>query len=77
MTWPSCASVLSTPTGKRPWRSVRRWARAALSGRDKTTIVVGDQIRSFGLWVEQLIAESTGKAGPRLRARADHRARAR
>ncbi len=36
---------------------------AALSGRDKTTVVVGDQIRSFGLWVEQLIAESTGKQG--------------
>ncbi len=36
---------------------------AALSGRDKTTIVVGDQTRSFGLWVEQLIAESTGKQG--------------
>ncbi|MFZ2057447.1 MAG: hypothetical protein WAV54_08585 [Acidimicrobiales bacterium] len=36
---------------------------AALSGRDKTTIVVGEQIRSFGLWVEQLIAESTGKQG--------------
>jgi hypothetical protein len=35
--------------------------REALSGRDKTTIVVGEPIRSFGLWVEQLIAESTGK----------------
>jgi hypothetical protein len=37
--------------------------QAALAGRDKTTIVVGEQIRSFGLWVEQLIAESTGKQG--------------
>ena len=37
--------------------------RAALEGRDKTTIVVSGQIRSFGLWVEQLIAESTGKQG--------------
>ena len=37
--------------------------QAALSGRDKTTIVVGEQVRSFGLWVEQLIAESTGKQG--------------
>jgi hypothetical protein len=36
---------------------------AALSGRDKTTIVVNDESRSFGLWVEQLIAESTGKQG--------------
>ncbi|MGA3216742.1 MAG: glucose-6-phosphate isomerase [Acidimicrobiales bacterium] len=37
--------------------------RAALKGRDKTTIVVDEKIRSFGLWVEQLIAESTGKQG--------------
>ena len=36
---------------------------AALSGRDKTTIVVGERTSSFGLWVEQLIAESTGKKG--------------
>ena len=36
---------------------------AALEGRDKTTIVVEEKIRSFGLWVEQLIAESTGKLG--------------
>jgi glucose-6-phosphate isomerase len=38
-------------------------SRAALSGRDKTTILVNGGIRSFGLWVEQLIAESTGKQG--------------
>jgi len=37
--------------------------QAALEGRDKTTIVVDEPIRSFGLWVEQLIAESTGKQG--------------
>ena len=37
--------------------------QAALSGRDKTTIVVGEEISSFGLWIEQLIAESTGKQG--------------
>jgi hypothetical protein len=37
--------------------------RAALQGRDKTTVVVGEPVRSFGLWVEQLIAESTGKLG--------------
>src|SRR5438270_3499874 len=37
--------------------------RAAKEGRDKVTIVVPDDFRSFGLWVEQLIAESTGKHG--------------
>ena len=35
----------------------------ALQGRDKLTYVVSDPISSFGLWVEQLIAESTGKEG--------------
>jgi hypothetical protein len=35
----------------------------ALLGRDKLTFVVSEPISSFGLWVEQLIAESTGKEG--------------
>jgi transaldolase / glucose-6-phosphate isomerase len=35
----------------------------ALQGRDKLTYVVSDPIASFGLWVEQLIAESSGKEG--------------
>jgi glucose-6-phosphate isomerase len=37
--------------------------KAAKEGRDKTTIVVPEPFRAFGLWVEQLIAESTGKRG--------------
>src|SRR5205085_10419601 len=35
----------------------------ALQGRDKATYVVDEPISSFGLWVEQLVAESTGKEG--------------
>jgi transaldolase/glucose-6-phosphate isomerase len=35
----------------------------AKQGRDKLTFVIGDPVQSFGLWVEQLIAESTGKHG--------------
>ena len=35
----------------------------ALQGRDKLTIVTSPSIGSFGLWAEQLIAESTGKEG--------------
>ena len=35
----------------------------ARQGRDKLTFVIGEPIDSFGLWVEQLIAESTGKEG--------------
>ena len=35
----------------------------ALAGRDKLTFIVDPPIDTFGLWVEQLIAESTGKHG--------------
>ena len=38
-------------------------AAGAESGRDKLTLVGPDALRSFGLWVEQLVAESTGKEG--------------
>src|SRR6185312_5574183 len=31
------------------------------AGRDKITFIVSPPIATFGLWVEQLIAESTGK----------------
>lgn len=36
---------------------------AALAGRDKLTLELSDSIASFGGWVEQLVAESTGKDG--------------
>ena len=36
---------------------------AALEGRDKVTIVTSEALCSFGAWLEQLIAESTGKHG--------------
>lgn len=35
----------------------------SLAGRDKLTFIVDPPIDSYGLWVEQLIAESTGKQG--------------
>jgi len=35
----------------------------AEAGRNKLTIIASPQIASFGNWVEQLIAESTGKKG--------------
>lgn len=38
-------------------------AGAARAGRDKLTLVVPAALESLGLWVEQLIAESTGKNG--------------
>ena len=33
----------------------------AAEGRDKVTFIISEELRSFGDWVEQLIAESTGK----------------
>jgi transaldolase / glucose-6-phosphate isomerase len=35
----------------------------AIAGRDKLTFVDDDPIASFGIWAEQLVAESTGKRG--------------
>jgi transaldolase/glucose-6-phosphate isomerase len=35
----------------------------ARSGRDKLTIVTHPDVKAFGAWAEQLIAESTGKQG--------------
>jgi glucose-6-phosphate isomerase len=38
-------------------------AVAAAAGRDKLTFHLDDRIAAFGAWLEQLIAESTGKHG--------------
>lgn len=38
-------------------------AAAAHEGRDKVTILASKRVRSFGAWLEQLLAESTGKHG--------------
>lgn len=37
--------------------------KLANAGRDKVTFITSDAVSSFGDWVEQLIAESTGKSG--------------
>lgn len=38
-------------------------AEHALAGRDKLTLLLPSSMSAFGLWVEQLVAESTGKQG--------------
>lgn len=38
----------------------------ARAGRDKVTLMTSPSLRAFGLWVEQLLAESTGKEGTGL-----------
>jgi transaldolase/glucose-6-phosphate isomerase len=39
---------------------------AARNGRDKVTLIASPGIRDFGAWLEQLLAESTGKDGKGL-----------
>jgi transaldolase / glucose-6-phosphate isomerase len=36
---------------------------AAQAGRDKLTLVISPDLASFGSWIEQLVAESSGKDG--------------
>lgn len=38
-------------------------AEAALAGRDKLTLIVPDILAALSAWIEQLVAESTGKDG--------------
>ncbi len=46
------------------------------SGRNKVTIVASPGIRGLGAWLEQLLAESTGKAGKAIITVDRRRARA-
>ncbi|TME53505.1 MAG: bifunctional transaldolase/phosoglucose isomerase [Chloroflexi bacterium] len=57
----------SVPVGENPgaWLGAV-FAEAAKVGRDKITIVAPAALKSFGVWAEQLIAESTGKEGKGL-----------
>ena len=58
----SCAPVM--PPEKNPALQLGIIiGEAANSGRDKLTFVIEKSIATLGLWIEQLIAESTGKEG--------------
>jgi transaldolase / glucose-6-phosphate isomerase len=58
----SCASVV-TATDNPGAKLGAILGECANAGRDKCTLVCDPKIASFGLWVEQLLAESTGKEG--------------
>ncbi len=60
----ACASHYCVPVDQNPgaWLGIAQGIAAGL-GRDKITIVLPDEVASLGDWVEQLIAESTGKEG--------------
>ncbi|MBN1954885.1 MAG: glucose-6-phosphate isomerase [Anaerolineae bacterium] len=52
----------------KPGENDGAWLGAVLgelgrAGRDKATLIISPQLASFGDWVEQLVAESTGKDG--------------
>ena len=58
----ACAQVV--PAAENPGARLGAiLAECAQAGRDKLTVVADPRIESFGLWVEQLVAESTGKEG--------------
>jgi glucose-6-phosphate isomerase/transaldolase/glucose-6-phosphate isomerase len=58
----SCAD--SVPPDKNPgvWLGAVM-GRLATMGRNKVTLIASPKVATFGYWVEQLIAESTGKEG--------------
>ena len=50
------------PVRENPGLVLGAWmGEAAVAGMDKLTILCSDSLRSFSAWLEQLIAESTGK----------------
>jgi glucose-6-phosphate isomerase len=54
----------SRPGPDNPAAALASWMSEAYSaGRDKLTIVCSPAFEGFGLWAEQLVAESTGKGG--------------
>jgi transaldolase/glucose-6-phosphate isomerase len=60
------AALLERAAGVERGEGVRLAAiigAASRAGRDKLTLLLPDEIASFGLWLEQLVAESTGKHG--------------
>lgn len=61
----ACRSQLSS--GANPGADLgASMASLAQAGRNKITLIASPQITTFGLWAEQLLAESTGKEGTGL-----------
>lgn len=58
----SCAAVV--PAADNPGARLGAiMGECAKAGRDKLTIITDPKISALGLWIEQLVAESTGKEG--------------
>ncbi len=58
----SCADSVPVESNPGVWLG-GVMGRLALQGRNKVTLIASPRVATFGYWVEQLIAESTGKEG--------------
>ena len=58
----SCADSVPVESNPGAWLGAVM-GRLATSGRNKVTLIMSPKVATFGYWVEQLIAESTGKEG--------------
>jgi transaldolase/glucose-6-phosphate isomerase len=61
----ACAPCVDTPDNPGLWLGTVM-GTLYRQGHDKVTILTSPELDSFGLWAEQLIAESTGKEGKGL-----------
>jgi transaldolase/glucose-6-phosphate isomerase len=62
--WMSAQCSSQVPAGRNPGLVLGAvLGEAALQGRDKLTVLADPQLASFGAWLEQLVAESSGKQG--------------
>jgi len=62
--WKALECGPTQPYGRNPglvWGTIL--GEAALHGRDKLTILADPEVAPFGTWMEQLVAESSGKQG--------------
>ncbi len=58
----ACHTCVPAPNNPGAWLGAAL-GEAAAAGRDKLTLVLPEPIASLGSWIEQLLAESTGKGG--------------
>ena len=58
----SCADSVPVESNPGVWLGAVM-GQLALKGRNKLTLIASPKVATFGYWVEQLIAESTGKQG--------------
>jgi glucose-6-phosphate isomerase/transaldolase/glucose-6-phosphate isomerase len=60
----AAACAPATALAENPGAVLGAWLAAAhRTGRDKVTLLTSPRLSPFGLWAEQLLAESTGKEG--------------